>query len=88
MGEGAPQLGLKVWERGRENGSFSVEEGSEVKDRVLETVGFQGVNPICDGGGGLRRLKGRPYNSQFKIYNYPYFIKLPTLRALARKSSY
>jgi hypothetical protein len=25
-----------------------VEEGNEVKDRVLETVGFQGANPICD----------------------------------------
>jgi hypothetical protein len=39
-------------ERGRENDSFTVEEGNEVKDRVLETVGFQGANPICDGGGG------------------------------------
>jgi hypothetical protein len=49
---------LKVWERGRENGSFSVEEGNEVKDRVLETVGFQGANPICDGGGGHLQLAG------------------------------
>jgi hypothetical protein len=31
--------------------SFPVEEGNEVKDRVLETVGFRGANPICDGGG-------------------------------------
>jgi hypothetical protein len=49
---------LKVWERGRENGSFSVEEGNEVKDRVLETVGFQGANPICDGGGGHLQRAG------------------------------
>ncbi len=49
--EGVPEVRLKVWERGRENGSFYVEEGNEVKDRVLETVGFQGANPICDGGG-------------------------------------
>jgi hypothetical protein len=28
-----------------------VEEGNEIKDRVLETVGFQGAKPICDGGG-------------------------------------
>jgi hypothetical protein len=45
------EVRLKVCERGRENGSFPVEEGNEVKDRVLETVGFQGANPICDGGG-------------------------------------
>ena len=39
-------------ERGRGNDSFTVEEGNEVKDRVLETVGFQGANQICDGRGG------------------------------------
>jgi len=49
--EGVPVKGFSLWERGRENGSFPVEEGKEVKDRVLETVGFQGANPICDGGG-------------------------------------
>jgi hypothetical protein len=38
--EGVPVVRLKVWERGRESGSFPVEEGNEVKDRVLETVGF------------------------------------------------
>ena len=50
-GEEVFAVRLKVWERVRENGSFPVEEGNEVKDRVLETVGFQGANPICDGGG-------------------------------------
>ena len=45
-----PPLGEVALKRGRENGSFPVEEGNEVKDRVLETVGFQGVNPIYDGG--------------------------------------
>jgi hypothetical protein len=50
--EGVPvKKGFSLWERGRENGSFTVEEGNEVKDRVLETVGFQGANPICEGGG-------------------------------------
>ena len=64
LGGGGTKLELKVWERGRENSSFPVEEGNEVKDRVLETVGFQGANPICDGGGRTyRRLKGRPYES-------------------------
>jgi|LakMenEpi03Aug12_release.lakeMendotaPanAssembly.Ray.scaffolds.fasta_scaffold4450211_1 hypothetical protein len=51
LGGGGTKLKLKVWERGRENGSFSVEEGNEVEDLVSETVGFRGANPICDGGG-------------------------------------
>jgi hypothetical protein len=56
LGGGGTVVRLKVWERGRENGSFPVEEGNEVKDRVLETVGFQGANPICDDGGGHSQL--------------------------------
>jgi hypothetical protein len=52
-GEEVFAVRLKVWERVRENGSFPVEEGNEVKDRVLETVGFQGANLICDGGGRI-----------------------------------
>jgi hypothetical protein len=45
LGGGVTVVRLKFWERGRENGSFTVKEGNEVKDRVLETVGFQGANP-------------------------------------------
>jgi len=53
LGGGGTVVRLKVWERGREKGTFPVEEVNEVKYRVLETVGFQGANPIYDGRGWI-----------------------------------
>ena len=52
--EGVPALRLKVWERGRENGSFPVEEGLGNREVSQEQI------PICDGGGlySLPRWRG------------------------------